>query len=96
MRRRVFYLDAATEAALRAQAKAHGVSQGAIVRARVNGHRPGAEPGNAAAAADLWWDTRTPARRVSIYRNHSTVREPDAPDAAQLPMIDLEEFTWTP
>lgn len=88
MRRRVFYLDAATAANLAAQAASHKVSQGAIVRARINGHRPGAEPGTAAAAADSWWDSRTPKRRVSIFRNHSTVRDDGDDHAGQPPLFE--------
>lgn len=90
MRRRVFYLDAETEAALRAQAKAHGVSMGEIVRSRVRGVRPGATPGSEAAAADQWWDTRPPTRRVSVWRNHNTVRDETPGDPHQVPLFEGE------
>lgn len=89
MKRRVFYLDAETEADLRAQAKAHGVSQGEIVRSRISGRRPGATPGSEAAAADHWWDTRTPSRRVSIHRNHAAGASVDPPgDEHQLTIFE--------
>lgn len=90
MRRRVFYLDAATESLLREQAKRHGVSQGAIVRARVTGARPGATPGSVVAQADAWWDSRGPSRRVSVWRNHSSAREAAEDDAlaGQAPLFD--------
>lgn len=90
MRRRVFYLDAATEAMLREQAKRHSVSQGAIVRARINGYRPGAEPGSDAAKADAWWDSRSASRRVSIFRNHARAREDDPVPTDQLCIFDPE------
>lgn len=90
MRRRVFYLDAEAEALLAKQAKAHGVSQGAIVRARIKGHRPGSEPGSAAAAADHWWDTRPPKRRVSIHRNKAGVKDDTGDHQGQATIFDQE------
>lgn len=88
MKRRVFYLDAATEAALREQARRHGVTQGAIVRARITGARPGATPGSDAAKADHWWDSRAPKRRVSIYRNHVADHSDTDHDAEQPTIFD--------
>jgi hypothetical protein len=64
-------LNAVERATLTARAAAHGVSRPAYVRALIMGHRPGAEPGTAVAAADAWWDSRSPSRRVSIHRNHA-------------------------
>lgn len=90
MRRRVFYLDREAEALLAEQVKAHGVSPGAIVRARIKGHRPGAEPGSAAAAADAWWDSRAPKRRVSIFRNHAAVKDDTDDHQGQATIFDQE------
>lgn len=90
MRRKAHYFDAATDSRLRAQAKAHGVSQSAWLRALINGHRAGAEPGTAAAEADHWWDTRSPSRRVSIYRNKAGERADDPTDHDQLTIFERE------
>jgi hypothetical protein len=68
-------LDKATRRNLDVKSKAHGVSRPDFVRALINGHRPGAVPGSPAALADAWWDSRTPARRVSIWRNHATTSD---------------------
>ena len=87
MRRRTYYADDATAARIRAQARAHGVSESAWIRSLAAGHRAGAEPGNDAAAADAWWDSRKPARRVSIFRNHSAARD-DVDDKHQLTIFD--------
>lgn len=78
----MFYLDTAAEESLRAQAKAHGVSQAAIVRARITGARPGAESNSDVAAADAWWDTRPPTRRVSVHQYHAAGPAPDQDPAS--------------
>lgn len=87
-------LDSETRRNLRDRAKAHGVSQSAYVRALINGHRPGAEPGTEAAIADSWYDSRPPARRVSVAKNHAphlfTAAEESA-EAEQLTMFDGED-----
>lgn len=88
LKRRAFDFDEATLANLRMKAKAHGVSQVEFVRAQINGTRPGARPGSLAAAADRWWDTRKPARRISVWQNHATTKESDAEDDAQLTFED--------
>lgn len=88
----VLGLNAAERATLAARAAAHGVSRPAYVRALIMGHRPGAEPGTAAAAADAWWDSRSPSRRVSIHRNHASgagVDEEHHGDQATI--FDVEE-----
>lgn len=64
-------LDDAQRARLRARAKAHGVNMSKYLRALIDGHRPGAEPGSDAAAADRWYDSRSPARRVAVARYHA-------------------------
>jgi hypothetical protein len=83
-RRRAFDLDDATLVNLRIKAKAHGVSQVEFIRAAINGTRPGAKPGSLVAKADHWWDTRKPSRRVSVYENHSSDKDADTVDDAQL------------
>lgn len=85
-------LNAAERATLAARAAAHGVSRPAYIRALIMGHRPGAEPGTAAAAADAWWDSRSPARRISIHRNHASAGtvEPDEL-GGQTTIFDVEE-----
>lgn len=91
LRPRSFGFDAATDRLLRLKAKAHGVSQAAFVRAAVSGQRPGAEPGSIAAAADTWWDSRTPTRRAAIFRNHASVpANNDSPDD-QLAFFDAKD-----
>lgn len=90
MRRWTMGLDPRTETALRIKAAAHGVTRPAFVRSLINGDRPGATPGSDAALADAWWDTRSPTRRVSIWRNHASVTD-DEPPADQLTIFDSEE-----
>lgn len=63
-------LDAETERNLNLKAKAHRVSRPVLVRALINGTRPGAVKGSDVALADAWWDSRSPSRRVNIWRNH--------------------------
>lgn len=92
MRRWVLRLDERTDRRLRLRAAAHGVSMAVYVRALINGERPGAEPGSAAAQADAWWDSRSPKRRVAIYRNHVTASSRgDDSDDDQLTIFDHED-----
>lgn len=89
--RRAFGLDPATDRLLTVKARAHGVSRAAYVRAAINGHRPGADPGSPAALADAWWDSRKPSRRAAIHRNHAAApAEDDRPDD-QLTIFDAQE-----
>lgn len=88
-------LDPRTRANLDRKARAHGVSRPAYVRSLINGERPGAEPGTTVALADSWWDSRTPARRVSIFRNHANAPEKAKPDD-QLSIDDIELPEVTP
>jgi hypothetical protein len=81
-------LDPVTRSRLRSRAKAHGVTQSAFLRALINNHRPGATPGSDVAAADAWWDSRSPARRVSIHRNHAARASVDDGNADQLTIFD--------
>jgi hypothetical protein len=88
---RRFGLDPETDRLLTIKARAHGVSRAAFVRAAINGSRPGAEPGSLAAAADQWWDSRTPTRRAAIYRNHANAAAEQEVPADQLTIFDAEE-----
>lgn len=80
-------LDPETAAKLRRDAAAHGVSQAEYVRSLINQRRPGAKPGTVAAAADAWWDSRSPKRRISVYRNHCAAND-DETDPYQLTIFE--------
>lgn len=82
-------LDARTEANLQAKAKAHGVSRPEYVRALINAERPGARPGSEVALADAWWDSRGPARRVSVWRNHTSGGELVDEDQGQATIFEV-------
>lgn len=58
---------------LTTRARAHGVTRPDLVRSLIMGSRPGSNPGTEVGMADAWWDSRKPNRRVSIWRNHSTL-----------------------
>lgn len=89
MTRWALHLDAESRANLALRARAHGVTRPAYVRALINGRRPGAEPGSEAALADRWWDSRSPSRRVSIWRNHAAAGTNDlAEESGQLSIDD--------
>lgn len=92
MRRWVLRLDEVSRRNLDLRAAAHGVKRPVFVRALINGHRPGAEPGSLAAQADAWWDSRSPERRISIWRNHATTSAREAAEHDdQLSIFDPEE-----
>lgn len=92
MKRWPLLLDDLTRRNLDIRAAAHGVKRPVFVRALINGHRPGADPGSLAAQADAWWDSRSPERRISIWRNHASAatREAHEPDD-QLTIFDSQE-----
>lgn len=84
-------LDPRTKQNLRLRSAAHGVYRSVFVRSLINGERPGSEPGSLAAMADAWWDSRSPGRRIAIYRNHvSSLVDTDDP-ADQPSIFDAEE-----
>lgn len=91
MRRWMLGLDPRTARNLTLKAAAHGVTRPVYVRSLINGERPGALPGSQAALADAWWDSRSPARRAAIWRNHAaTAESADPTPADQMTIFDQE------
>lgn len=86
-------LSAEEWARLTARAAAHRVSRPDFVRSLISGHHPGAQPGTEAAAADAWWDSRSPNRRVAIWRNHTSGQHGDEPENLADLLSVLEDAT---
>jgi len=82
-------LDAYHNTELRERARAHGVSKAAFVRAAIIGARPGGGKGEAAEAADRWWDNLSPSRRAGIHTWITQVRGKAPEDPDQLNLLDV-------
>jgi len=82
------YLDTRTRRNLALRAASHGVTRPDYVRALINGDLPGSKPGTDVALADAWWASRKPARRESIWRNHSTASSIEDASGDQLTIED--------
>ena len=81
-------LDPYTNEELRNRSRAHKVSKAAFIRAAIVGARPGGAKGEAAAAADTWWDNLSPDRRAGIHQWIAMAkRRRDELDPDQLDML---------